>query len=131
MRPPSTLSRRSLLRLIAGAGAASLAASVRQPWLTGHGQAAHPGALVALQVSDDAPGHSWVRLVVVTASARYPQPPVPAHKGQPLVLETPYPFDDLVPGGYAVCAELLDRSGSVLDRLGLGGYQVRPWRFSA
>ncbi len=45
--------------------------------------------------------------------------------------ETPYPFDDLIPGWYDVEAELVGPDGSVLQRLCAGGYSVRAYRFSA
>lgn len=54
-----------------------------------------------------------------------------APAGATVHAETPYPFDDLVAGAYRVRAELLGPDGAVLQRLDVGGYAVRPYRFSA
>ncbi len=56
---------------------------------------------------------------------------LPVTGGQRLELVTPYPYQDLVAGRYAVALTLQDAHGAVLERHAAGSYTLRRVRFSA
>ena len=125
--------RRQFLHLAAwSAAAAASADQVLQRWITvgadGH---CHPGSSVALSVSPWAPRGCSVRLVVGHGGAALSGPGVPVAPAATAHVQTPYPFDDVVPGRYTVHAELVAADDSVVARAAVGDYTVRPFRFSA
>lgn len=133
MAPALTCDRRSFLRLLAASTTlAVLPASLRLgALLQGHGHARFPGAEIPLQVAEDAPPQCVVRLVAVYQGQRYAEPAIAAAPGATVTLQAPYPFGDLVPGDYAIEAELCTADGAVLATVPTGGYVVGAWRFSA
>lgn len=126
-----TLDRRSFLTLLGAAGLTSIASQRWRPWMTSDADGFCPGATVALQMAADAPLGCCVRLRALHAAGAGIGPAVAALPGATVQAETPYPFDDLVPGAYQVHAELVGPDGGVLQRLNVGGYSVRAYRFSA
>ncbi len=131
MRKDPTLNRRSFLTLLGAVGLTSAASQRWRPWLSSEAEGFCPGAPVALQLAADAPQGCSVRLRAHHALGQGTGPTVAAPAGATVHAETPYPFDDLVAGAYRVRAELLGPDGAVLQRLDVGGYAVRPYRFSA
>lgn len=125
------MDRRSFLTLIGVAGLTGLASQRWRPWLVSHDEGFCPGAGVALQLAADAPKGCRVRLRARHELGEGTGPVVAAPPGSTVKAETPYPFDDLIAGAYQVEAELLAPDGAVLQRLAVGGYSVRAYRFSA
>lgn len=125
------MNRRSFLTLLGAVGLTSLASQRWRPWLSSEAEGFCPGAGVALQLAADAPKGCRVRLRAHHTLGEGTGPTVVAPPGSTVHAETPYPFDDLVAGPYQVQAELLGPDGAVLQRLAVGGYSVRAYRFSA
>lgn len=126
-----TLDRRSFLTLLGVAGLTSVSSQRWSPWVTSDSDAFCPGAAVALHMAADAPQGCRVRLRALHPAGNVAGPAVAAAPGATVQTETPYPFDDLVAGAYQVRAELLGPDGAVLQRLDVGSYSVRAYRFSA
>lgn len=112
-------------------GVSATAGQRLAPWIRECSDGYCPGARVQVVVAADAPPGCAVRMIARHASGSAAGPAVAAPAGAAVVVETPYPFFDLIPGWYDVEAELLGADGSVLQRLSAGGYAVRAYRFSA
>ncbi len=96
-----------------------------------NGRALFPGVPLQIDVDDDVPPGAVVEVVVQHDGTPFIQESRPALGGQHLVIETPYPFDDLVPGTYLVRVDLLDRGGRPIEQHAAGGYRLGKHRFSA
>jgi len=125
--------RRRFLRLAALAGgAAALPGSWRlAAWVRVDGDAAHPGAPIAVEIAADAPSGCAVRLCVAHAGRRFEAPAVPVRPGATVLMAAPYPYDRVAAGHFDVDAELVSAAGAVIERLPAGAYRVRRFRFSA
>lgn len=95
------------------------------------GRALFPGVILKIDVLQDVPPATSVRLVVEHDGRTHLCPAVPAAAGHRLALETPYPYDDLHPGTYLVGVELIDGAGHPIERHEAGGYQLGKQWFSA
>ena len=100
------------------------------------GEATVPGARLQVQVAAHVPAGATLAIDVIHGGAdgtstgsQHAEQGVVA--GQQLEVVTPYPYDDLVAGSYAVSLTLRDSRGRVLDRHDAGQYHIRRFRFSA
>ena len=101
------------------------------PAWTVAGEALFPGAPLRVDLSDAVPPGASVRVAISCEHGRFQHGVYTAQPNRRLEFETPDPFDDLVPGAYAVELELVSRNGAVLERRVVGGYRLLPHRFSA
>ena len=95
------------------------------------GRALFPGVPLGVEVDDDVPAGASLRIVVRHDGTPYSEAWRPALGGASERLETPYPFEGLVPGTYLVHVELTDRRGHTVERHDVGGYRLGRHRFSS
>lgn len=95
------------------------------------GRALFPGVPLQISLHPEGPSGGSIRLTLTHEGRPFLDAPHPAAPGATLCLETPYPYEDLVPGLYEVSVELVDASGVVLERHPVGGYGLTPHWFSA
>ena len=132
------MQRRTFLRIFSAAAIATTAGGMGGWWLAQarrgvvlSGRALFPGVPLHIQVMSGVPQGAKVRLVVDQDGQAHVGPAQGIAAGDRLVLETPYPHEELKPGTYLVAVELLTVSGEVLERHDAGGYQLGKQWFSA
>lgn len=95
------------------------------------GRALCPGAPLQVTLAAEVPVGSRVRLLVDHQGRRHDAGAFAVTPGATLTLETPYPFDDLVPGAYSVLLTLEGPLGQSLAACPVGSYTLQRFRFSA
>ena len=132
------MERRTFLR-ICGAASIATTAGCREPWrglspengIAVSGRAIFPGTPLRIEVDAKTAPESRIEVIVGHQGDRHIGIRSPVVAGQTLTVETPYPYDDLVPGEYSVTIVLYDRTGSSVESHDVGAYRlVKPW-FSA
>ena len=126
---------------VAAAGFGGIAAAVVRPnCLVPVGPpAVVPGALVQVRVAAHAPAGASLHWLVHHGGQVHERPAIPLGaplrtdgKADTMVQSTvPYPYDDLLPGPYALELVLRDAGGRELERCSVGGFALRRQRFSA
>ncbi len=127
--------RRTFLRICSGAALAAAAGGARLLATDHHldvdGRALFPGVPMVVEVADDVPPGATMQVIVEHDGVAYPEFALPAAGGANTLVETPYPFEGLVPGTYLVSVELADRRGHIVERHEVGGYRLGRHWFSA
>ena len=100
------------------------------------GAATAPGAPLWITLAAHVPADARLTLDVVHTPAAGSPTAMRADEravrgGQTLELTTPYPYDDLVAGAFAVRLDLRDSAGRHLATWDAGSYTIRRFRFSA